>query len=127
MVLQQTTVAGEVTTVVYQHVSITAPAGPAEAWTTPTQTRITTTIPVAAEYEHIHFGVWAGLGAAAADGSQEIADLGIGFVQDISGEGPTADMPNSGSATYNGNWVATVREADFEGDGDISLENGPRP
>ena len=89
-----------------------------------TETRITTTIPAATAYEHIHFGVWAGLGAAAADGSQEIAGLGIGFVQDIAGEGPTADMPNSGSATYNGNWVATVREADLEGDGDVTLVNG---
>ena len=92
--------------------------------TTPTETRITATIPAAKAYEHIHFGVWAGLGTAATDGSQSIAALGIGFVQDIAGEGPTADMPNNGSATYNGNWVATVREADLEGDGDISLVNG---
>ena len=37
---------------------------------------------------------------------------------------PTADMPNGGSATYNGNWVATVRAADGDGEGAITLEHG---
>ena len=36
-----------------------------------------------------------------------------------------ADMPNNGGATYNGNWVATVRAADPDGEGDITLEDGP--
>ena len=40
----------------------------------------------------------------------KIDDLGIGFVQNYSGSGLTgADMPNNGSATYSGNWVATVQ------------------
>ena len=33
-------------------------------------------------------------------------------------------MPNNGSATYNGNWVATVQGADEDGNGDMSLEHG---
>ena len=81
-------------------------------------------IPAAVAYEHIHFGVWAGLGEAANDGSQSIADLGIGFVQSI-GDGMTgADLPNAGTATYNGNWVAAVRSAHAAGAGGLSLENG---
>ena len=42
--------------------------------------------------------------------AQDIADLGIGFLQNYSGEGLTgADMPNGGDATYSGNWAGTVR------------------
>ena len=68
-------------------------------------------IPAAVAYQHLHFGVWADLGMAAKNGSQEIDGIGIGFVQSI-GDGMTgADMPNSGSATYNGNWVATIEGA----------------
>ena len=57
------------------------------------------------------------------------SDLGIGFVQNFSGEGLTPigggsdDMPNGGDATYNGNWVAAVQAADDEGNGDITLEH----
>ena len=53
-------------------------------------------LPVAIDYKHIHFGVWAALGAAETSGSQDLSDLGIGFVQSI-GDGLTgADMPNNG-------------------------------
>ncbi|MDE0030015.1 MAG: transferrin-binding protein-like solute binding protein, partial [Deltaproteobacteria bacterium] len=84
----------------------------------------TAQLPEATAYDHIHFGVWAGLKAAAKDGSQDIADLGIGFVQSI-GDGMTgADMPNNGSGTYEGNWVATVQAADPDGDGAITLTSG---
>ena len=87
--------------------------------------KVMAAIPEATEYKHIHFGVWAALDAAAKDGSQKIADLGIGFVQNWSLSGLTgADMPNNGDATYNGNWVATVRAADNDGDGPISLRHG---
>ena len=37
---------------------------------------VTAALPSAKSYSHVHFGVWAGLGEAAKDGSQEIADLG---------------------------------------------------
>ena len=60
---------------------------------------MTATIPVPTEYKHIHFGVWAGLGDAAKDGSQTIADLGIGFVQNYDGSGETDNMPLQGDAT----------------------------
>ena len=86
---------------------------------------VTATIPEATEYEHIHFGVWAALGAAEDNGNQDVSNLGIGFIQNFSGSDLTgADMPNFGSATYNGNWAATVQEADEEGNGDITLTSG---
>ena len=48
-------------------------------------------IPEATDYKHIHFGVWAALGEAAKGGTQTtLADLGIGFVQNFSGEGLTS-------------------------------------
>ena len=76
---------------------------------------------MAIDYKHIHFGVWAALGAAEKSGSQELSDLGIGFVQSI-GDGLTgADMPNNGKATYNGSWVAAVQAEEEDGNGDISL------
>ena len=86
---------------------------------------VTAKIPSASDYKHIHFGAWANLGAAKRSGVQAPADLGIGFVQSI-GDGLTgADMPNNGSGTYSGNWVANVQRADEEGDGKITLTNGP--
>ena len=81
-------------------------------------------LPVAIDYKHIHFGVWAALGAAEKSGSQDLSDLGIGFVQSI-GDGLTgADMPNNGTADYNGSWVAAVQAAEEDGNGDISLTSG---
>ena len=55
-----------------------------------------------------------------------VADLGTGFVNALAdGMGMTnpdhaaeGGMPNSGTATYNGNWVANIQEADEQGDGD---------
>ena len=78
-------------------------------------------LPDAKAYEHLHFGVWANLGEAKKNGSQEVDDLGIGFVQNFSGMGMTEVMPNRGSATYNGNWAATVQE---ENKGAIRLKHG---
>ena len=54
---------------------------------------VTAKIPEATDYKHIHFGVWAALGEAEEDGTQKIADLdlGIGFVQNFSGEGSDDD------------------------------------
>ena len=91
---------------------------------------VTAKIPEATDYKHIHFGVWAALGKLRRTVLQELSDLGIGFVQNFSGEGLTPigggsdDMPNGGEATYNGNWVAAVQKADEEGNGAISLEHG---
>ena len=59
---------------------------------------MTAKIPDAADYDHIHFGVWAALGEAEKDGSQELSDLGIGFVQSIGDALTGADMPNNGDA-----------------------------
>ena len=79
---------------------------------------VTADIPAPVDYQHLHFGVWASLGEASKDGSQDITGLGIGFVQ--SDDGMTADMPITGTATYNGNWVATVESSV----GDFALEDG---
>ena len=91
---------------------------------------VTAKIPQAADYKHIHFGVWAGLGEAKKDGSQVPAGLGIGFVQNFKGGGMTPigggrdDMPNGGTGTYLGNWVATVQAANDDGNGKVTLESG---
>ena len=91
---------------------------------------VTAKIPEATDYEHIHFGVWAALGAPEKNGDQDLSGLGIGFVQNFSGEGLTPigggsdDMPNNGSATYNGNWVASVQTRDEDGNGAINLDSG---
>ena len=80
------------------------------------------TVDAATDYQHIHFGLWNGL---SGDGANTVADLGIGFVAAIAdGMGMTEEMPNYGTATYKGNWVANVQEADLEGDGEIRRMDG---
>ena len=126
VVLASTTVAGATTTVEYQHVDITATAAPDDddLDQDDEQVGVKASVPDGTDYSHVHFGVWAGLSAAAKDGSQKIADLGIGFVQSI-GDGLTSvDMPNNGTASYSGNWAAAIQGEDPNGDGDISLESG---
>ena len=87
----------------------------------PWASKVRAALPVAIDYKHIHFGVWAALGAAEKSGSQELSDLGIGFVQSI-GDGLTgADMPNNGTANYSGSWVAAVQAEEEDGNGVISL------
>ena len=83
--------------------------------------QVTASIPEATDYEHIHFGLWASLNAAGTSPG----GLGIGFVQNYAGA-PTelSDMPNHGSATFDGNWVATIQAADPDGNGPVSLEDG---
>ena len=123
--LHETSTVGATTTYTYRTVDITVNASDATEDGTAEEVQVTATIPEATEYEHIHFGAWAALGAAKKDGSQTIDGLGIGFVQNFSGEGLTGDdMPNNGTADYSGNWVGTVRAADGDGNGAISLTRG---
>ncbi len=124
VVLTSTTVAGETTTVIYSNVALTVVLERDGDGNTTEMTEVTAKIPEAADYSHIHFGVWAGLGAAKNNGSQSIDDLGIGFVQSIGDGLSGADMPNNGMATYKGNWAATVQTEDEDGDGAISLTSG---
>ena len=91
--------------------------------TDPELAQVTSGIPAAVAYKHLHFGVWAELGDAAANGMQGVTGLGIGFVQSIGGGMTGADMPNADTATYKGNWVATVQSTDATG-GAISLDYG---
>jgi hypothetical protein len=113
------------TTYTYTAVDIMAPAAaPAEGENDPTQVKVQAAIPTATDYKHIHFGVWAALGDAKADGTQVPSELGIGFVQSI-GDGPSGDdMPNNGEGTFEGNWVAAVQAKDEDGDGAIDLDSG---
>ena len=67
-------------TVVSIHVALEADG---DETTTGEVHEVTAKIPEATDYKHIHFGVWAALGEAEKDGTQKIADLGIGFVQSI--------------------------------------------
>jgi hypothetical protein len=112
-----------VTTYTYTLVDITAPSLPDgdDVDTDPEVGQVTAKIPAASAYKHIHFGVWASLGDAAKDGSQDIADLGIGFVQNHDDSGETDNVPLQGVATYRGDWVATVQADDEDGDGAIVL------
>ena len=86
---------------------------------------IQVTIDNATAFKHIHYGLWNGL---TGSGDNVVADLGTGFVNALSsGMGMTdpdhqavGGMPNFGDATYNGNWVANIQEADEQGDGAIT-------
>ena len=86
---------------------------------------IEVTIDNATAFKHIHYGLWNGL---SGSGANTVADLGTGFVNALAdGTGMTdpdhaaeGGMPNSGTATYNGNWVANIQEADEQGDGAIT-------
>ena len=113
------------TTVIYADADITVAIDhDGDGETAVEEVAVTAKIPEATDYKHIHFGVWAALGEAEKDGTQKIADLGIGFVQSI-GDGLTgADMPNNGSGNYSGNWVAAVQARDEDGNGPIVLTNG---
>ena len=77
--------------------------------------------PTPAAFKHVHYGMWNKLDAKG----NTIADLGIGFVNPrADGGGMTgSDMPNVGTATYNGHWVASVQEGDLEGDGTITHQS----
>ena len=77
--------------------------------------------PTPAAFKHVRYGMWNKLDAKG----NTIADLGIGFVNPrADGGGMTgSDMPNVGTATYNGHWVASVQEGDLEGDGTITHQS----
>ena len=89
---------------------------------------IEVTIDNATAFKHIHYGLWNGL---SGSGANTVADLGTGFVNALAdGMGMTNPdhaaedgMPNSGTATYNGNWVANIQEADEQGDGAITRDS----
>ena len=57
--------------------------------------------------------MWASLGEAKKSGAQDLAGLGIGFVQSISASGMT-DTQLVGKATFDGDWVGTVRASHDE-------------
>ncbi|WP_419914483.1 transferrin-binding protein-like solute binding protein [Hoeflea sp.] len=74
--------------------------------------------PAAKSFEHLNFGTWAGL----KEDGDTLADLGTGFVSTLP-DGtvtPTGDMPNFGTATYEGGWTANFRAAKEDGEGPIT-------
>ena len=102
---------GAVTGRTYQAVDITAFAAldsPADGDNNPEQVQVTASIPVADDYSHIHFGVWAGLTVNEDGDNAGLAALGIGFVQNYDRSGETAAHV-TGTATYSGDWVGVVR------------------
>ena len=54
------------------------------------------------------------------DGSQKLADLGIGFVQNFSVTGVT-DRLGIGTVTYNGDWVAVMQRQNSAAEGAFNL------
>ncbi len=83
-------------------------------------------IPKAANYGHLHFGLWTDLKTIdSVTGDNALDSLGIGFVTALAdGDGMTEEMPNHGDARYSGNWVAAIQALDDDGDGDIIEEEG---
>ena len=89
-------------------------------------TVVEVTVDNATSFKHLHYGLWNGL---SGSGANTVTDLGTGFVNTLSSmTDPDSEaeggMPNFGGATYNGNWVANVQEADDEGDGGITRHDG---
>ena len=116
---------GGTTAVTYQHVDTTAPAAPdsPDSDGLLQQVGVKADIPMAVKYDHIHFGVWAGLGEPDDRGDQELTDLGIGFVQSV-GDGETERL-GIGTATYNGDWVAVIQRQNSAGEGAFHIGDGP--
>ena len=78
------------------------------------------TFPVAVAYEHMNYGMWASL----KEDGETPADLGIGFVRNLAENSMTGTMPTTGTATYQGHWVANVRKAHDAGSGMIEEASG---
>ena len=78
------------------------------------------TFPVAKSYEHMNYGMWASL----KEDGETPADLGIGFVRNLAANSMTGTMPTTGTATYQGHWVANVRKAHDAGSGMIEEASG---
>ncbi|WP_136661280.1 transferrin-binding protein-like solute binding protein [Nitratireductor sp. XY-223] len=74
--------------------------------------------PQARSFEHLNYGVWAGL----KEDGDTLAGLGAGFVATLP-DGkmtPADDMPATGTATYRGGWAGNVRAAAADGDGAVA-------
>ena len=82
--------------------------------------------PVAKKYDRFHFGVWSNLEEAEDDGTNDLDDLGIGFLTVLDDGEMTEmdDMPKRGDANFAGNWVANVQAANPSGHGSIMTQHG---
>ena len=86
------------------------------------EVQVKAVLPMAIEYDHIHFGVWAALEEAEEGVPQELAGLGIGFVQNFSGSGIT-DRLGIGTVTYKGDWVAVLQRKNSGSEGAFNLRS----
>ena len=66
-----------------------SPPGATDTDENPESIVVRANIPTVKAYSHIHFGVWAGLKEVKDGDNNELAGLGIGFVQNFSGSGMT--------------------------------------
>ncbi len=80
--------------------------------------------PTVMPFKHMNFGLWASTRQPPGDETGDtlfIADMGIGFVKALPDSKMSgADMPNFGSAKYEGYWISNQRQADAGGEGEIS-------
>ena len=116
------------TTYTYRSVDVdvaaSAPDGPDAAADPDALMPVLAVLPVAKPYAHLHYGLWNSLKAEDEGDNSTLADLGIGFVTGQKADSRTGDdMPATGSASYVGNWVASV-QANKANDGTISHQNG---
>ena len=80
--------------------------------------------PVAKPYQYMDFGMWKKIVRKSGE-ELEFKDMGIGFVHAKPGVGTfTADMPATGTATYEGHYNAAVRQAKADGAGLIYQRQG---
>ncbi|WP_419908383.1 transferrin-binding protein-like solute binding protein [Hoeflea sp.] len=84
--------------------------------------------PAVKAFEHMNFGIWSKLNEQKKGSDKHHPpEPGTGFVSKLPGGTvtPTGDMPNFGTATYEGIYTADIRAADPSGAGDVTNWYGP--
>jgi len=110
------------TDVTYQRVDTEAVAAP-DGLADTRQVPASASLPKAMQYSHINFGVWASLSEEAKSAPQKVTDIGIGWVDNIDDSGINANAGVS-KATYNGDWVATIKRRNSGTAGSFTIDDG---
>ena len=100
------------TTVVYRAVDIMAVAAPdaiADGDDNPEEAQVTAALPTADAYDHIHFGVWAGLKDNEGGDNSVICRSRDRFLCRTTMALASPRGTSLGTAMYSGDWVAVVR------------------